>query len=180
MTPEIILVLSILIIAIALFAWEKLGPDIVAMLVLIALAVTGLVSTAEAFSGFASPAVVTVWAIYIVSEGLFKTGVADFFGAKILKIAGPNEMRLIAVIMLTVGLMSAFMNNIGATAVLLPAIIGISKQTKLSPSKFLIPLSFASLMGGNMTLIGTPPNILASGILHKYSPDMAFGFFDFL
>ncbi len=180
MTSEIILVLSILIIAIALFAWEKFGPDIVAMLVLITLAVTGLVSTNEAFSGFASPAVITVWAIYIVSEGLFKTGVADFFGAKILKFAGPDETRLIAVIMLTVGLMSAFMNNIGATAVLLPAIIGISKQTKLSPSKFLIPLSFASLMGGNMTLIGTPPNILASGILHKYSPDMAFGFFDFL
>ncbi|OQY35994.1 MAG: hypothetical protein B6243_04065 [Anaerolineaceae bacterium 4572_5.2] len=80
MTSEIILVLSILTIAIALFAWEKFGPDIVAMLVLITLAVTGLVSTAEAFSGFASPAVVTVWAIYIVSEGLFKTGVADFFG----------------------------------------------------------------------------------------------------
>ncbi len=180
MAPEIILVLSILGVAIILFAWEKVGPDIVAMLVLVTLAITGLVSTNEAFSGFANPAVITVWAIYIISEGLFKTGVADYLGANILKLAGPHETRLIVVIMLTVGVMSAFMNNIGATAVLLPAIVGISKKTNLSPSKFLIPLSFASLMGGNMTLIGTPPNILASGILREYTHGIAFSFFDFL
>ncbi|RME40432.1 MAG: SLC13 family permease, partial [Caldilineae bacterium] len=180
MTPQIILVLTILLGSILLFAWEAFGPDLVAMLVLVVLALTGLVSPEQAFSGFASPAVVTVWAIYIISEGLFKTGVADYLGANILRLAGPNEARLTFVIMLTVGLMSAFMNNIGATAVLLPAIIGISKQTGFSPSKFLIPLSFASLMGGNMTLIGTPPNILASGILQETTHQFAFAFFDFL
>jgi di/tricarboxylate transporter len=177
-TYQITLVLTILVGSVILFAWERFGPDIVAMLVLITLAVTGLVSPDEVFSGFASPAVVTVWAVYILSDGLFKTGVADFLGAHILKIAGSGEARLIAVIMLMVGLMSAFMNNIGATAVLLPAIIGVSKQTGISPSKFLIPLSFASLMGGNMTLIGTPPNILAAGILQETTA-LSFSFFDF-
>ncbi|MFQ5577490.1 MAG: SLC13 family permease, partial [Anaerolineae bacterium] len=148
MSAETILVLAILAGSIILFAWEKFGPDVVAMVVLMTLALTGLVPASEVFSGFASPAVITVWAIYIISEGLFKTGVADYLGANILKVAGASETRLIVVIMLTVGVMSAFMNNIGATAVLLPAVIGISKQTNLSPSKFLIPLSFASLMGG--------------------------------
>jgi di/tricarboxylate transporter len=134
----------------------------------------------EIFSGFASPAVVTVWAIYIVSDGLFRTGVADYLGANILKWAGHNEARLIMVIMVMVGVMSAFMNNIGATAVLLPAIVGVSKQTGISSSKFLIPLSFASLMGGNLTLIGTPPNILAAAILQENTNVPPFGFFDFV
>lgn len=180
MTSASILVLVIIGFAVVLFAWEKIGPDIVAIMVLIMLALTGLVSTNEAFSGFSNPAVVTVWAIYIISEGLFKTGVADYLGAHILKLAGASESRLIAAIMLIVGFMSSFMNNIGATAVLLPAVMGISRKTKISPSKLLIPLSFASLMGGNMTLIGTPPNILASGILMQYTHTESFRFFDFL
>ena len=133
MSTETVLVLAILAGSIVLFAWEKFGPDVVAMLVLITLAITGLVSADEVFRGFASPAVITVWTIYIISDGLFKTGVADYLGANILKVAGANETRLIKVIMLTVGVMSAVMNNIGATAVLLPAVIGISKQTNLSP-----------------------------------------------
>ncbi len=179
MTSEIIMALAILGISIFLFAWEKVGPDVVAMLVLITLALTQLVSPEEAFSGFSNPAVITVWAIYIISEGLFKTGVADYLGKQIIKIAGAKESRLTAIIMLSVGFMSAFMNNIGATAVFLPAIMGISKQKKISPSKLLIPLSFASLMGGNMTLIGTPPNILASAILQEHT-NLSFQFFDFL
>ena len=179
MTFDIILVLAILGLSIILFAWEKVGPDVVAMLVLITLALTQLVSAQEAFSGFSNPAVITVWAIYIISEGLFKTGVADYLGKQIIKIAGTKESKLTATIMVAVGFMSAFMNNIGATAVFLPAIMGISKQKKVSPSKLLIPLSFASLMGGNMTLIGTPPNILASAILQE-NTHLSFQFFDFL
>lgn len=179
-TFQITLVLLILIASIVLFAWERFAPDVVAMLVLITLALTGLVTPEEIFSGFSSPAVITVWAIYIVSDGLFKTGLADYLGANILKIAGPNETRLLAVIMVMVGVMSAFMNNIGATAVLLPAIVGVSKQTGISPSKFLIPLSFASLMGGNLTLIGTPPNILAAGILQEMTGVPPLRFFDFV
>jgi di/tricarboxylate transporter len=178
LTPEIALTLGIIAVAVILFATETLRVDIIALLVLLTLTITGLVSTEEAFSGFASPAVITVWAVYIVSGGLFKTGVADLLGQRIIRLAGESEPRLILVIMATCGLMSAFMNNIGATAVLLPAVVGISRKAKVPLSKLLIPLSFSSLMGGNMTLIGTPPNILGATILADRGLP-SFGFFDF-
>ena len=114
----------------------------------------------------------------MVSGGLFKTGVANAMGTAILKIAGNTESRLIATIMLTVGVLSAFMNNVGATAMLLPAVVGISRVTKVAVSKLLIPLAFASLLGGAMTLIGTPANILATGILAERGLP-TFGFFEF-
>jgi di/tricarboxylate transporter len=178
MTFEIGFVLAVILVAVILFATEKLRVDIIALLVLLTLALSGIVSPAEAFSGFSSPAVITVWAVYIVSAGLFKTGVADILGQKIIKIAGNSEPRLIAAIMITCGVMSAFMNNIGATAVLLPAVVGISRQAKIPLSRLLIPLSFSSLMGGNMTLIGTPPNVLASSMLTQRGLP-TFSFFDF-
>jgi di/tricarboxylate transporter len=167
LTHEIALVLAVLVIAIILFATEKLRVDVISMMVLLSLLLLGLVDIDEAFSGFSSPAVITVWAIYIVSAGLFRTGVADFIGQRILSVAGSSEPRLIGVIMLAVGTMSAFMNNIGATAVLLPAVSSIARRVKTSPSKLLIPLSFGSLLGGVTTLIGTPPNLLVSNALHE-------------
>ncbi len=178
MTPHIALTLIIIAAAVALFATEKLRVDVIALLVLLTLALTGLVQPEQVFSGFANPAVITVWAVYIVSGGLFKTGVADILGERIIRLAGTSEPRLIAVIMATCGVMSAFMNNIGATAVLLPAVVGISRQARVPLSRLLIPLSFASLLGGNMTLIGTPPNILAASILANRGLP-TFAFFDF-
>ncbi len=178
MTPQIVLTLGIIVVAVVLFATEKLRVDLIALMVLLALALSGLVGPGEVFAGFASPAVVTVWAVYIVSGALFKTGVADILGERIIRLAGKSEPRLIAVIMLACGLMSAFMNNIGATAVLLPAVVGISRQAKVPLSKLLIPLSFSSLLGGNMTLIGTPPNVLASSLLTEQGL-ASFRFFDF-
>lgn len=165
MTTEIALTLGIILMAIVLFATEKLRVDLIALLVLLAVSITGLVSKEEVFLGFANPAVITIWAVYIVSGGLFKTGVADILGSLILRLSGASEARLIAVIMLICGLMSAFMNNVGAVAVLMPAVIGIARQTKIPASKLLMPLAFSSLLGGKMTLIGTPANILAQGIL---------------
>ncbi len=165
MTTEIALTLGIILAALILFATEKLRVDLVALLVLLAVSITGLVSKEDVFLGFANPAVITIWAVYIVSGGLFKTGVADKLGSLILRLSGSGEARLIAVIMLTCGIMSAFMNNVGAVAVLMPAVIGISKKTNIPVSKLLIPLAFSSLLGGGMTLIGTPANILAQGIL---------------
>lgn len=175
---DIGLTLGIIVLAVVLFATEKLRADVIAVMVLLTLVFTGLIDERQAFAGFASPAVITVWAVYIVSAGLFKTGVADFLGERILRLAGSSEPRLIAVLMLTCGGMSAFMNNIGAAAVLLPAVIQIARQTGIPASRLLIPLAFSSLLGGNMTLIGTPPNILAVEVLASrgYEP---FGFFDY-
>lgn len=177
MTPEIALTLALILMAIILFATEKLRVDLVALLVLLAISVTGLVNKEDVFLGFANPAVITIWAVYIVSGGLFKTGVADSLGSLILRLSGASEARLIAVIMLICGIMSAFMNNVGAVAVLMPAVIGISRQTKIPVSKLLIPLAFSSLLGGKMTLIGTPANILAQGILIAKGLE-GFGFFE--
>ncbi len=178
MSFEIILTLSIVAVAVILFATEKLRVDIIALLVLLTLVLTGLIEGNQAFLGFASPAVITVWAVYIVSGALFKTGVTDVLGGWISRLAGNSEPRLIAIIMLTCGTMSAFMNNIGATAMLLPAVVGISRKSGVRLSKLLIPLAFSSLLGGNMTQIGTPPNILATSILTERGLP-SFEFFDF-
>jgi di/tricarboxylate transporter len=148
------------------------------MMVLLALLLTGLLTTEEAFSGFSNPAVITVWAIYIVSASLTHTGVASKLGRRMERLAGNTEQQLILVIMLTVATLSAFMNNIGATAVLLPVVISLSAKTKIPASKLLIPLAFGSLLGGITTLIGTPPNLLASTALRDagFAP---FSLFDF-
>ena len=165
MTTEIGIVLFILVAATILFASERIRVDLVAMMVLVILVLTGLVTVEQAFQGFANPAVVTVWAIYIVSAGLTKTGVADSIAERIMRLAGSSEGRLIGVIMASVGTMSAFMNNIGATAVLLPAVVNVGRKVNVPASKLLIPLAFGSLLGGVTTLIGTPPNLLASTAL---------------
>lgn len=178
MTFEMGMVLAILITALILFMTERLSADIVALLVLITLGATRLVDPDKLFTGFANPAVITVGAVFVIGEALYQTGVADIMGAYVLKFAGSSEVRLIALLMAATGILSAFMNNVGATAVFLPVAIGISRQTKIPVSKFLIPISFASLMGGNITLIGTPPNILAADILRQ-STGQTFNFFDF-
>ena len=180
MTTDNLLVLGILAIAILLFVTERLRVDVVAMMVLVALVLTGLVTVDEAFSGFASPAVITVWGVFIVSGGLTRSGVADMIARLVMRLAGRSQVRLTLLLMLTVGGMSAFMNNIGAVAILLPAVMSVARETDIPPSKLLIPLAWASLMGGNMTMIGTPPNILASSILESYGDIEAFRFFDFL
>ncbi|MFC1996230.1 SLC13 family permease [Chloroflexota bacterium] len=179
MTTDSILIFVILGIALVLFISEKIRVDLVALMVLVSLTLTGLITPEEAFSGFASPAVITVWAVFIISGGLTRSGVADVIARFILRLAGHNQVRLIVLIMLTVGVMSAFMNNIGAVAILLPAVVSVAREMKVSPSKLLIPLAWASLMGGNITLIGTPPNILASSILANYPQIPNFEFFDF-
>lgn len=179
MTTENYLVLGILAVAILLFISERLRVDVVAMLVLVALVLTGLVTVEEAFSGFASPAVIVVWAVFIISAGLTRTGVADLIARQVVRLAGRSQLRLVALIMFAVGLMSAFMSNVGAAAILLPAVMSIAPETDIPPSKLLIPLAWAALLGGNVTMIGTPPNILASSILESYGGIEPFAFFDF-
>jgi di/tricarboxylate transporter len=168
MTPQITTVLAILALAVTLFVTEKIRVDLVALLVMVALALTGLVTPAEALSGFSNLAVVTVWAVLILSAGLARTGVAGLVGRPLLRLAGSSEPRLIALIMLTVGVLSGFMNSIGVAALLLPVVVDIARRTGRPPSRLLMPLAFAALLGGLNTLIGTPPNLLISEVLRDY------------
>jgi di/tricarboxylate transporter len=176
MTPEIAVVLGTIVVAIVLFITERLPMELVALLVLVGLAVSGLLTPAEALSWFSNPAVVTVWAVFILSGGMARTGVAGLLGRQVLRLSGHRagssdtggEVRLLVVIMLTAGIMSAFMNNVGVAALLLPVVMDIARRTGRPPSRLLMPLAFGSLLGGLNTLIGTPPNILISDALRDY------------
>jgi di/tricarboxylate transporter len=161
-----------------LFATEWIRVDLTAVLVLLSVALTGLVTTEEAFAGFSNPAVVTVVAMFVLGASLSQTGVTQTIGKVLFRVTGDREPFLVAGIMCTVGGMSAVMNNIGATAILFPAIMGIARQAGISPSKLLMPLSFGSLMGGLVTLIGTPPNLLVSMALEAHGYE-GFKIFDF-
>ena len=178
MTFEIALVLAILAISLVLFISEVIRMDVVALLVLGALAVTGLVDSNQAFAGFSNSAVITVWAMFILSEGLTRTGIADIIGRQVMRIGGRQEITLIIVIMITGAVLSAFMNNIGVAALMLPVVVEVARRTRIAASRLLMPLAYSTLLGGLMTLIGTPPNLLISEslALRGYEP---FELFDF-
>jgi len=178
MTQDIAIVLVILVAAIIMFVTERIRVDIVALMVLVSLTLTGLITPAEALSGFANLAVVTVWAVLILSAGLARTGVASIIGRPMLKLGGGSEARLIAMIMILVGVLSGFMNDIGVAALMLPVVVDIARRTGRPPSRLLMPLAFAALLGGLNTLIGTPPNILVSEALRQYGLE-PFHMFDY-
>tara|TARA_B110000483_G_scaffold46131_1_gene57618 strand:- start:2113 stop:4473 length:2361 start_codon:yes stop_codon:yes gene_type:complete len=179
MTFEIGLVLGILVVSLILFISEIIRMDVVALLVLGTLAITGLVDSKQAFAGFSNTAVITVWAMFILSEGLTRTGIADIIGRQVMRIGGNREVILIFVIMITGALLSAFMANIGVAALMLPVVVEVARRTGVAPSRLLMPLAYSTLLGGGMTLIGTPPNLLISEslVLDGHEP---FALFDFM
>jgi len=177
-TAEIGFVLLVLAVSLVLFVTEWIRMDLVALLVLVALAVSGLVSPGDALTGFSNPAVITVWAMFMLSASLTATGVASVIGHQMMKLVGRNEARMVAVIMLAAGGMSAFMNNIGVAALMLPVVMDVARQTDTPPSRLLMPLAFGSLLGGLTTLVGTPPNLLISDALREQGLER-FSLFDF-
>jgi di/tricarboxylate transporter len=177
-TPDIALIFSILAVAVVLLITEWIPMEVTALLSLGAVALTGLVSPVEALSGFSNPAVVTVWAVFILSGGLTRTGVANVIGNFVLRMAGSSETRMIVVIMVTAGVMSAIMNNVAVAALMLPVVMDIARHTGITPSRLLMPLAYGSLLGGLTTQIGTPPNILVSDALRDEGLK-SFTFFDF-
>jgi len=178
MTSDILILTGILAGAILLFITGWVRVDLVALIVLVSLVFTGLLTPAEAVSGFSNPAVITIWAVLILSAGLTRTGVAKFVGDLLVRFAGSNEKSLILITMVVAALLSAVINNIAVAALLLPVVIDLCRRTGLSTSKILIPLAFASLMGGLTTLIGTPPNIIVSEAMRSYGLE-PFNMFDY-
>ncbi len=178
MTPQIALVLIVLTAAIVLLVTEWVPMEVAALLTLGFLALTGLVTPTEALAGFSNPAVVTVWAVFILSGGLTRTGVANLIGRRVLQLAGRRETVITTVIMLSAGILSAFMNNVAVAAMMLPVVMDIARHTRRPASRLLMPLAYGSLLGGLTTLIGTPPNILVSNALRD-SGLSPFRLFDF-
>jgi di/tricarboxylate transporter len=176
---EHLFILGLIGVALLLFASEIVRPDLVAIGVALTLLLTGIVTIEEGFSGFSNPAVITVVCMFILSSGLVRSGVADFLAGFITRMGGTHPVFLTLAVMGTVGLLSAFMNNIGAVAVLLPAMFLVAQKANYPATKLLIPLSFGSLLGGLTTLIGTPPNLLCSMALEDAGFD-GFRMFDFL
>lgn len=160
MTLDMALVLAVLGGATLLFVTEKLRVDVVALVVLVTITFLGLISPETALSGFSNKAVVTIGSVFVLSGGLARTGVAAVLGRHVLKLAGSSERRLLVLIMTVSAFLSAFMNNVGVAALMLPVVMDIARQTDLPPSRLLIPLTYSSLLGGLNTLIGTAPNIL--------------------
>lgn len=171
------IVFGVLGLALVLFVWGKLRHDITAIICLLLLVITGIISAEEAFLGFAHPAVITVAMILIVSQGLQYSGLIELIGSWVLKI-GNRLFLQVAVLCLIVCFASAFMNNVGALAVLMPVAMHIAAKSGHSPSKILMPIAFASLLGGMITLIGTPPNIIIASF-RKEELGEAFSMFDF-
>ncbi len=166
MNLEIAVVLAILALTIALFLTDKLGPDVVSLLAVLALLLTGTLQVTEALAGFGNPAVITIASICLVTAGLTNTGVAGWIGRRLLHIAGGSEGPLVAVTMAAAATLSLVMNNIASASVLLPGLTSISRQTQVRASKLLIPLSFGTLLGGMATLF-TTTNILINDALHQ-------------
>jgi di/tricarboxylate transporter len=164
MNAESYTTLAVLAAAMLLLGAGWLRMDVVAMLVVGALAVTNTLSATDALAGFGNPAVVTVWAMFILSAGLERSGVAGLIGRQVARRAGHSELRVTAAIMLTGAVLSAFMNNIGVAALMLPVVMDIARQTRTAPSRLLMPLAFSTLLGG-LTTIFTTSNILASEAL---------------
>ena len=178
MNLEVLVVGGILAAAVVLFVTEKVRVDLVALMVMLGLVVTGILEGEEAIMGFANEAVITIASVLVLSGALARTGVARFIGQRVLAASGDGVGRLTAVMMATVGLLSGIMNDIGITALMLPVVLDMARRIGAPPSKLLMPLAFGSLLGGMTTLIGTAPNILVNGALREagFEP---FGMFSF-
>jgi di/tricarboxylate transporter len=178
MSPDSLLVLSLILAVTILLITDKIRPDLVALLSLAVLGLTGLVGPGDLFSGFSRSAVITIMALFMITAGLEKTGATRSLGRQLSRLAGTTETRAVAVIMVATALLSLVMNTIAAAAVLLPTAISITRQTDVKPSKLLIPLAFGSLLGGMATLF-TTANILVSAALvdQGFRP---YGILDFL
>ena len=175
MSPATITLLFLLF-AIVMFVWEKIPLGVTSMIICVGLVVTGVLDWKTAFAGFIDSNVILFVAMFIVGGALFETGMANKIGGVVTHFA-KTERQLIIAIMIIVGLMSGVLSNTGTAAVLIPVVIGIAAKSGYSRSRLLMPLVFAAAMGGNLSLIGAPGNLIAQSVMEEM--DMGFGFFEY-
>ncbi|WP_197054822.1 SLC13 family permease [Paracoccus sp. PAMC 22219] len=175
MSPTTITLL-LLAFAIVMFIWERIPLALTAMIVCVALAITGVLTPAEAFEGFVNSNVILFVSMFIIGGALFQTGMASEIGGLVTRFAR-TERQLVVAIMLITGLMSGLLSNTGTAAVLIPVVIGIAARSGFARSKLLLPIVFAAAMGGNLSLIGAPGNLIAQAALEPQG--LRFGFFEY-
>lgn len=172
----ITITLCLLVFAIAMFVWEKIPLAVTSMVVCVALVLTGVPNLKQAFAGFIDTNVILFVAMFIVGGALFETGMANKVGGVITRFA-KTEKQLIFTIMVVVGVMSGFLSNTGTAAVLIPVVIGVAAKSGFARSRLLMPLVFAAALGGNLSLIGAPGNLIAQSALQNIGS--GFGFFEY-
>ncbi|HSG05933.1 MAG TPA: sodium:proton antiporter, partial [Nitrospiria bacterium] len=178
MNVDMLIVIAVALVAVVLFATEMLPIDLVALGIMAALLLIGIVSPEEGIAGFSNTATVTIGAMFVLSAGLFWTGALNFVGQLLARVGRKAFWLALLVMMAGIGLVSAFINNTAAVAIFLPIALGVARDAKASPSKLLMPLSFASMFGGVCTLIGSSTNILVSSIAERHGL-APFGMFEF-
>lgn len=172
----ITITLCLLMFAIIMFVWEKVPLAVTSMVVCVALVLTGVLDLKQAFAGFIDSNVILFVAMFIVGGALFETGMANKVGGVITHFA-KTEKQLIFIIMVVVGVMSGFLSNTGTAAVLIPVVIGVAAKSGFTRSRLLMPLVFAAALGGNLSLIGAPGNLIAQSALQNIGS--GFGFFEY-
>ena len=161
----VIAAIIILLLSVIFFVNGKIRSDVVALCALIALLLCGILTPEEALSGFSNSVVIMMVGLFVVGGAIFQTGLAKIISSHILKLAGKSEIRLFILVMLVTSAIGGFVSNTGTVALLLPIVVSLAMSVNLSPGRFLMPLAFASSMGGMMTLIGTPPNLIIQNAL---------------
>lgn len=174
---EIALVLGLLILAIVLFATDKFSVDLITAFMLVILTATGILTPAEAFSGFGSDFTIMLVSLFVVSSALQHNGLLDLLGSRLLRIARLRKGMLLSLVTGTVAFTSAFMNNTTVTAIYITPVVSLGRRLNVNPSKLLMPVAFASILGGTCTIIGTSTNLAVNGYLAKHNYPV-FGMFD--
>lgn len=159
--------LVILVLSALFFVNGKIRSDLVALCALVLLMVCKILTTEEALSGFSNPIVIMMVGLFVVGGAIFKTGLAKMISSKILQLAGKSELKLFILIMVVTAFIGAFVSNTGTVALMLPIVVSMAMNANINPSRFLMPLAFASSMGGMATLIGTPPNLVVQETLEN-------------
>ena len=165
MNSELLWVLSLLLIAIVLFTTNKIRMDVVALLVIVAFVLSGTLSLNEATVGFSDPNVLLIAALFVIGEGLVRTGVAYQMGDWLVRVAGSSEVKMLVLLMICVASLGAFMSSTGVVAIFIPVVLSVAARMKTSPSRLMMPLGFAGLISGLMTLVATPPNMVVNSEL---------------
>ena len=178
MNTQLTIVLGLLVISIAMFAVNKPRMDAVGLIMLTVLPFTGVITMGQALAGFSDPNIVLLGALFVIGEGLVRTGVAQRLGDWLIKTAGKSETRLIALLMAVVATLGAFMSSTGVVAIFIPVALRIAQSTGASPSQLMMPISMAALISGMMTLVATAPNLVVNSELVRHG-SAGFSFFTF-